>query len=84
MPCDVKRDEKGITMIACSRGGRRALCNACGKRPHAVLCDYPLRGARAGQTCDAKVCGGCAVHVGPDRDYCPAHAKVAREAGEIP
>jgi hypothetical protein len=42
----------------------------------AKLCDYPLRGKRAGATCDRKLCERCAVHAGPDLDYCPPHARL--------
>ena len=31
---------------------------------HSKLCDYPLRGARAGKTCDAKLCSAHATAVG--------------------
>ena len=80
MPCETKRAADGITVILCHRGRgrvRQAMCDCCGKRPRTKLCDYPLQGRRAGQTCDRKMCATCAVHVGPDRDYCPPHAKLA-------
>ena len=63
MPC-----ERIGNAIICSRGGSRgAKCAYCG-RPGKVLCDFPLTAARAGQA--------CATHVGPDEDYCRAHAKM--------
>lgn len=79
MPCETHRSPDGeILFVACSRGRtRHAPCDCCGKRPHTKLCDYPLQGKRAGQTCDRKMCASCATKVGPDRDYCPPHAKLA-------
>ena len=71
MPCTVVGNA-----IICSRGGRRTvLCAYCG-RPQEVLCDFPLTGARARQTCDKPMCRACATHVEPDEDYCRAHAKM--------
>ena len=65
----------GGFVVACTRGKARVMCEICKQRPVAKLCDYPLVGAKAGQTCDRKLCLGCAVHTGPDQDLCPAHAK---------
>jgi hypothetical protein len=51
----------------------------CG-RPSSRLCDYPLVPLEFGKepkTCDAKLCPRCAVKVGPNADYCPAHARMA-------
>jgi hypothetical protein len=45
-------------------------CQYC-TRPHTRLCDYPTETG----TCDAPLCGQHARRVGPDRDYCPAHAE---------
>ncbi len=82
MPCRTILDANGHPIgIACSRGSHAAPCSApgCG-RSHTKLCDFPLKGAKAGKTCDAKLCDRCAVRVGKDTDYCPAHARVAKEA----
>lgn len=68
----------GITGWVCTRGqsSRPAPCSVphCG-RYHTRLCDFPLAGRKAGKTCDAKLCDVHAVSVGPERDYCPAHAR---------
>lgn len=75
----------GALAIVCSRGHKpRALCEACKSEPHAVLCDYPLSGPKAGKTCDRKLCARCAVHAGPNRDLCPAHAKLGLPQTELP
>jgi len=37
----------------------------------ALRCDWPVA---EGKTCDARMCPDHATKVGPDRDYCPAHA----------
>jgi hypothetical protein len=83
MTCETVRIG-GAVAIVCSRGRRRKRC-ACG-RPATKLCDA-LRGAsgevsaspqardrRATRTCDAPLCGRCAVPAGPDRDLCPTHS----------
>lgn len=90
MTCKTIDLGNGAFAIACTRGSpRRALCQVCKQRPHEKLCDFPLAGAKAGKTCDLKLCRGCAAHVGKDRDLCPAHAKltvndVAKLAGGAP
>jgi hypothetical protein len=60
----------------CTRGPQ-ARCSSCNKRLASKLCDFDLTGAKAGSTCDRKLCAGCAVVVGPERDYCPAHARAS-------
>lgn len=59
------------------RAPRRAPCSVphC-DRPTVALCDFPLKT----KTCDAKLCETHRVNVGPDRDMCPAHAKVEQLA----
>lgn len=68
--------------IACSRERVRLCSTGCGRRA-TKLCDFPLSGKKAGKTCDADLCERCAEHVGPDRDYCPPHARAAKEAGHV-
>lgn len=63
----------GVTVIACTRGETKRC--ACGNRV-TRLCDYPLRGTLEGATCSAPLCEKCAKHVGPGRDYCPAHGRL--------
>lgn len=76
----VVRDATGKVVgggFACSRGSAldrlRKFCG-CG-RPATKLCDYPLRGPKAGKTCDAPLCERCATVVGADRDFCQPHAR---------
>jgi hypothetical protein len=59
-------------VIACTRGRPRQC--ACGNVA-TLLCDFPLSGEKIGKTCDAPLCAKCAKHVGPDRDYSPAHGR---------
>jgi hypothetical protein len=61
-----------VTAIICTRGRRRQNCKFC-SRYSTKLCDFPLAGPKAGKTCDAPMCDRCAVHVGPDKDFCPPH-----------
>jgi hypothetical protein len=77
MPCVPFRSEDGsVTGWVCSRGRAQHRCK-CG-RSATHQCDFPLKGSKAGGTCDRWLCAKCAVHVGPNLDYCPAHAAVAK------
>jgi hypothetical protein len=76
MGCDVIDLGNGSTAMACSRGRRRPKCQEPGcNRPCDVECDFPLRGEKAGKTCDRKCCRGHSKRVGPNRDHCLPHAK---------
>jgi len=70
MPCEVRGNA-----IICSRRSAPKRCEFCG-RPGGKLCDYKLTGAKEGKTCDRSLCAKCAVHVHPDTDYCPTHARM--------
>jgi hypothetical protein len=48
---------------------RRKQCSTCGA-PADKLCDYVIA---EGKTCDAPICGKCALHREPDCDYCKEH-----------
>lgn len=58
-------------------GGRGFLCGDLG--PHCrecgtvaeKLCDFPVGNNK---TCDRPICSDCSTVIGPDIDYCPAHA----------
>lgn len=68
--------------FSCSRTESK-ICSSCAgftRRPK--LCDFPLAGTKAGQTCDRVLCDGCASNVGPNRDYCQAHARQSKELSE--
>jgi hypothetical protein len=67
----------GGTAIVCFSGGR--WCSRGCRRRATLRCDFPQPGNKS-SSCDAWLCAGCAVHVGPDRDYCPHHGKVALPA----
>ena len=88
MPCRPIAIDGKVVGIACSRG-RGKLPEPCSTpgcaRPHTKLCDYPLVPLEFGKeprTCDAKLCDRCAVHVGPNTDYCRPHARLAKEGGK--
>ena len=77
MPCNPVSgktpDGDRYSGFACSRG-KRARPKPC-KTPGCagvdeILCDWPTG---AGKTCDLAICRRCAVRVGPNMDYCPAH-----------
>lgn len=63
--------------IACSRESVKR-CK-CGRRAD-LLCDYALRGKKAGKTCDVPLCARCTTRVGHDKDYCPAHAELDKNS----
>jgi hypothetical protein len=75
MPCSVISLGNGATAIVCTRGGgKRCTCGRTADK----LCDYPLRGEKAGKTCDRAFCSRCGKHVGPNKDYCPAHGRLEK------
>lgn len=81
MYCDRFQTPGGGYAIVC-RGGRRPQpkpCTACGA-PSTRLCDFPLKGKKAGKTCSAPICDRCRTAFGDEIDYCPPHAKVAAAA----
>ena len=81
MPCRYVHLPGGGYAIVCGRGQHSKPCDIC-HRPGGKLCDYPLRGAKQSKTCDRSLCAACAVHVEPDTDYCPSHARMV-EAEEL-
>jgi hypothetical protein len=67
----------GFSATVCTRERPRS-CRFCGRshlEADARLCDEPLRGPKAGQTCDAHMCSSCAMRIGENLDLCPPHAK---------
>jgi len=82
MPCKRTDLPGGGFVIACTRGQRSKPCVACG-RPALLLCDGPPPEGVAWKTCSAPICAGCAQHVGPDRDLCPAHRTPTTAPGEV-
>jgi hypothetical protein len=88
MWCERRVDPDGGVTIIC-HGGRRpapkrcVVCQRTEAQTALVLCDAVVRpDAKRSRTCDAAVCTAHAVHREPDTDYCPAHAREGREAGE--
>jgi hypothetical protein len=82
MPCTpIKGD--GFTGIVCSSGSRRPKkCAYCGA-PSNRLCDFPLTGPKAGQTCDVPMCYRCTWSPRVEKDYCRPHrATVGAEMAE--
>ena len=88
MPCD-RIDLPDGYVIVCSERRRAKRCSVCG-RPGDLLCDYPLRGAKAGKTCDRPLCAKCTRRQAPasspngtdSTDYCPPHDAEARAERE--
>lgn len=72
----------GGVAFVCTRGAstRARDCAFCGTSTRDYkLCDFPLRGKRAGATCSKPMCGKCATSIGENRDLCPPHVRMARE-----
>ena len=67
-----------ITAIICTRKPR-PICKYC-PRTGTKLCDFPLHGAKEGQTCDARLCSHHAITQEGGSDYCPPHDNLARKA----
>lgn len=70
-----------ITGIICTRGPKPR-CQCCERNVATLLCDFPLKGAKEGKTCDRRMCDRCAQNAGPDTDYCPAHARLLNKENE--
>jgi hypothetical protein len=86
MACKVVKLPNGMTALVKMAPQRKKFCE-CG-RPCTKLCDYVMsHQSRRGvteRTCDKPMCDRCAVHVGPETDYCVPHAEIMRqrESGE--
>ena len=77
MPCipfkNTAADGTAVYGFICTGKRMAAPCCVCGK-PSTKLCDGPSEKIHAvSETCSKPLCAGCAFHVVPDRDYCPAH-----------
>jgi len=79
--CELVDLGDGGVAIVCTRGRRRASCSHCGRHAATLLCDFPLKGKKAGRTCDRKLCPKCAVHLG-EADYCPPHSMMEQLGGD--
>lgn len=81
MPCNTIELPGGGVGVVCSARPRRRPCSKCGQLGDR-LCDFPIQPALPGltsppsRTCDKPLCRRCAVHAGPDLDYCPSHQPV--------
>jgi hypothetical protein len=74
------RDAAGnVVGIACSREAVKYCSAGCGRKA-SKLCDFELVGKRTGETCDAPLCDRCATAITKKKDYCPAHARMAKGA----
>jgi len=79
--CETLKTAFGDITI-CQRGKRWPSCSVPGcDRKAPLLCDFPIARKKSG-TCDAKLCEGHAATQGPDRHFCPPHAKHAQ--GSLP
>lgn len=68
----------GNGMIVCGTSRRQQKCQVSGCSAHSSKqCDYPMP---KGGTCDRYLCGGHAENVGPELDYCPAHARAMADS----
>ncbi len=74
-------DDGTVVTAHVTRHVERRACSSCGVRVFdGKLCDFPVsKAGRKSKTCDRFCCAKCAVNVGPDRDYCPPHARAAKE-----
>jgi hypothetical protein len=66
----------GATAWICTRGPRE-YCKCGSGLPVSRLCDFELRGRKAGSTCSWKMCERCTTRPeGTESDYCQAHARL--------
>jgi hypothetical protein len=77
MSCRTIATGPGMFAIVCDRT-RGSVCQTpgCGRTTEA-LCDYPVVRKERRVRCDRKLCDRCRVRQGPDKDFCPPHAKAA-------
>lgn len=81
MSCERIVGADGKTMgFICTRIPRPP-CELCGS-PATILCDYPLSGSKAGQTCNKAMCRKCAVQV--DVASLPEVVDLGERPGVIP
>jgi hypothetical protein len=83
-PCDpIYGSDRKPTGFICTRGPKkdaRVVCQFCGGLNGSLLCDGP--GPTPRKTCDAKMCGKCAISIRPlDVDFCPRCAGLPGAAG---
>jgi hypothetical protein len=79
MACRPIKLPRGATAIVCGPRVRRPLrrcvvCNVPETMASIKLCDAPVGAG----TCDAVLCIEHALHVDPDTDYCPQHARLGQ------
>lgn len=61
MGCERVPFPGGVGFV-CSRGRQAGpRCSGCGSTRTVALCDFPLRGPKAGKTCDRPLCRACAT-----------------------
>lgn len=65
----VKMPDGGTAFVTYSTPNRK--CRSCGGHRATLACDYPTPKG----TCDKPICRTCAVHVGPNEDWCPGHPR---------
>lgn len=78
MRCERVSFPGGGTAFVC-RSGRQPMAQCSCGAPATLVCDYPLKGEKAGKTCDRDICRACAASQGPNIDWCPAHARLPQE-----
>jgi hypothetical protein len=82
MPCSRIKLPDGTVAIVRHAKQRFPKCKFCPDQFSAadatLLCDFEIGRTLGGEpiTCDAKFCEGCGRSVGPDKDFCPKHARI--------
>ena len=72
----------GFAAIVCSRTRLRPRCGIDGCRNASTkLCDFPLKGAKTGKTCDRRLCDKHAREQSAGVDFCPTHHEMSKGAG---
>lgn len=77
MPSHRIKFSDGTVAIVHMSPQKKKFC-ACG-RPCTKLCDFdisPPSQVTHRRTCDKPLCDRCAVHAGPELDYCKPHAEM--------
>jgi len=76
---------KDAVIFVCDRTPKRTeACQSCGWST-TKSCDFPLKGAKEGQTCDRWVCDNCSTEMEVEGEtvlLCPVHARIVKKRQE--
>lgn len=72
--------EGRVDIFVCRRPTPKECTSCRSSVKRFALCDFKV----GDRTCDRLVCFDCAKEVGPDKHYCPAHARLTSAPSGLP